>query len=66
MAIYRSGQRPSTPAAEGIVLTQEQDELLDLYIQELDSFYEELRQAEKTAIAIETTHLKRMLTKKRT
>ena len=66
MAVYRSDHTArSEPTAQGVVLNQEQEELLDLYIQELDSFYEELRQAEKTAITIETLHLKRILTRKR-
>lgn len=45
------------------VLTQEQDTLLDLYIQHLDSFFEEVKTAEKTQVEIETMHLKRILSK---
>ncbi|MDX5437074.1 MAG: hypothetical protein LPK03_07760 [Pontibacter sp.] len=43
------------------ILSQEQDELLDLYLQRLDAFMEELKQSEKTEITIETMHLKRIL-----
>lgn len=50
---------------QGAILTPEQEELLDLYIQKLDSYYEELLQAEKTEVAIETLHLRRILSKKR-
>ena len=43
------------------ILSQEQDELLDLYLQRLDAFMEELKQSENTEITIETMHLKRIL-----
>ncbi len=51
---------PHTPQK---VLTQEQEELLEVYITKLDNYFEELRQAEKTQVAIETQHLKRVLSK---
>ncbi|WP_299821512.1 hypothetical protein [uncultured Pontibacter sp.] len=56
-------EEKNTNATPANILTQEQDELLDLYIQKLDSFFEELKQAEKTEVAIETQHLKRILSK---
>ena len=43
------------------VLTEEQEEVLDLYINNLDNIFEEMKQAEKTQVEIETTHLKRIL-----
>ncbi len=43
------------------VLTDEQAALLDLYIQNLDNFFEEVKQTEKTQVEIETLHLKRIL-----
>lgn len=45
------------------VLTAEQEEILDLYIENLDSFFEEVKHAEKTQVEIETMHLKRLLSK---
>ncbi|GAA4435750.1 hypothetical protein GCM10023188_27990 [Pontibacter saemangeumensis] len=43
------------------ILTEEQEALLDLYIQSLDSFREELRASEKIQVEIETQHLKKIL-----
>lgn len=43
------------------ILTGEQEALLDLYIQSLDSFREELRASEKIQVEIETQHLKKIL-----
>lgn len=45
------------------VLTPEQDVILDLYIQKLDDFYENLKESEKIQVEIETLHLKRILAK---
>ncbi|MCC9166981.1 hypothetical protein [Pontibacter harenae] len=45
------------------ILTPDQDELLDLYIKNLDNFFEEIKESEKVEVEIETLHLKRMLTK---
>lgn len=46
---------------QDVVLTDEQEHILDLYIRNLDNFFEEIKQAEKTQVDIETTHLKRIL-----
>ncbi|MDX5438259.1 MAG: hypothetical protein LPK03_13735 [Pontibacter sp.] len=46
------------------ILSQEQDELLDLYLERLDVFMDELKQSEKTEVTIETLHLKRILYRK--
>ena len=46
-----------------IHLSQEQEELLELYLARLDEQYEELRENEKMQVEIETLHLKRILTK---
>ncbi|GGK79329.1 hypothetical protein ACD591_08530 [Rufibacter glacialis] len=44
------------------VLTQEQDSLLDLYLNNLDNFFENQKNAEKIQVEIETLHLKKILT----
>lgn len=43
------------------LLTPEQEELLDLYIQKLDTHYEKLKTSEKIQVEIETEHLKKIL-----
>ncbi|WP_205502470.1 hypothetical protein [Rufibacter psychrotolerans] len=43
------------------ILTQEQDALLDLYLQNLDNFFENQKAAEKIQVEIETMHLKKLL-----
>ncbi len=55
-----SKNQPVTQAQD-VVLTDEQEHILDLYIRNLDNFFEEIKQAEKTQVDIETTHLKRIL-----
>ncbi|WP_181307703.1 hypothetical protein [Rufibacter sp. XAAS-G3-1] len=50
----------STASLEG-VLTQEQDSLLDLYLNNLDNFFENQKNAEKIQVEIETLHLKKIL-----
>ncbi|WP_018478712.1 hypothetical protein [Pontibacter roseus] len=45
------------------ILSQEQDAVLDLYIQHLDGIFEEMKMSEKLQVEIETQHLKRILTK---
>ncbi len=45
------------------VLTVEQDVILDMYIQKLDAFFENLKESEKIQVEIETLHLKRIVTK---
>ncbi|WP_210489334.1 hypothetical protein [Rufibacter aurantiacus] len=51
----------SNESLEG-VLTQEQDALLDLYLNNLDNFFENQKNAEKIQVEIETLHLKKILT----
>ncbi|QNF33717.1 hypothetical protein HUW51_13670 [Adhaeribacter swui] len=48
---------------ENSVLTEEQDLILDMYIQKLDAYFESLKESEKIQVEIETLHLKRILTK---
>ncbi|WP_202916004.1 hypothetical protein [Pontibacter pamirensis] len=43
------------------ILTDEQEELLDLYIQNLDGYYEELKASDAIQVEIETQHLKKIL-----
>jgi hypothetical protein len=45
------------------ILTTEQEAILDLYIQSLDNYFEQIKQSEKTQVEIETMHLKRILSK---
>ncbi len=45
------------------ILTAEQEAILDLYINNLDNFFEALKDSEKVQVEIETLHLKRILTK---
>lgn len=56
-----NAEKQNTPLE--IVLTPEQEEILDLYINNLDNFFEEVKQSEKTQVEIETMHLKRLLSK---
>ena len=65
MAVYRSDPGKSELKVTERILTPEQEDLLNLYIQKLDSYFEELKQTEKTEVAIETMHLKRILSGKR-
>lgn len=43
------------------ILTEEQEELLDLYIHNLDGYYMELQATDKIQVEIETQHLKKIL-----
>jgi hypothetical protein len=43
------------------ILSPEQEAILDLYLENLDNFFEEIKQSEKTQVEIETLHLKRLL-----
>lgn len=45
------------------ILTQEQDAILDMYLENLDNVIENIRKAEKIEVDIETLHLKRILTR---
>lgn len=45
------------------VLTAEQEDILDLYIRNLNAFYTNIRESEKIELEIETLHLKKILTK---
>ncbi|GAB3537027.1 hypothetical protein GCM10027443_28890 [Pontibacter brevis] len=43
------------------ILTEEQEELLELYLQNLDSYYGQLRSSDAIQVEIETQHLKKIL-----
>ena len=43
------------------ILTLEQEALLDLYIQNLDGYMEELKASDAIQVEIETQHLKKIL-----
>lgn len=45
------------------LLTQEQEAVLDLYLQKLDGFYEDLKASDAVQVEIETQHLKKILSK---
>ena len=51
------------PAAPDRLLTLEQEAILDLYIQNLDNIFEELKAADAVHVEIETEHLKKILSK---
>jgi len=51
------------PAAPDRLLTLEQEAILDLYIQNLDNIFEELKAADAVQVEIETEHLKKILSK---
>lgn len=46
---------------QDIILTAEQEEILDLYLTNLDTIFEEIKESEKLQVDIETLHLKRIL-----
>ncbi len=54
----KNGQQP-----QHSILTPEQEGILDMYLQHLDTYFEELKESEKIQVEIETQHLKRLLTK---
>ncbi|QCR21546.1 hypothetical protein C1N53_03755 [Pontibacter sp. SGAir0037] len=58
-----AGSDKYTINSQRSVLTEEQDALLDLYIQHLDNFFEDIKKSEKIQVEIETLHLKRILKK---
>lgn len=45
------------------ILTAEQEAVLDMYINNLDEFFNATKEFDKTQVEIETLHLKRILTK---
>jgi hypothetical protein len=45
------------------ILSTEQEAVLDLYVSNLDNYFENLKKSEKVQVEIETLHLKRILTK---
>lgn len=47
--------------AQPCILTPEQDALLDMYLKNLDNFFENIKESEKIQVEIETLHLKRIL-----
>jgi hypothetical protein len=55
--------KPEKEKKQNSVLTSEQDAVLDLYIKNLDNFFEQIKESEKVQVEIETLHLKKILTK---
>lgn len=45
------------------ILSAEQEAILDLYVSNLDNYFDNLKKSEKVQVEIETLHLKRILTK---
>lgn len=56
-------EKNGQPPVPKNILDQEQEHILDLYIQSLDSYLDELKAFEKVQVEIETQHLKKILTK---
>lgn len=54
---------PKADAPQKSILTKEQDALLDMYITNLDEFFESIKESDKVQVEIETLHLKRILSK---
>ncbi len=54
-------QPPSSDSSFKNILTQEQEALLDLYLQNLDNFFQNQKDAAKIQVEIETLHLKKIL-----
>ncbi|MGV3642169.1 MAG: hypothetical protein ACO1NZ_16715 [Adhaeribacter sp.] len=46
---------------ESPLLTAEQEEILDKYLQNLDGVFENMKASERVQVEIETLHLKRIL-----
>lgn len=46
---------------ESPLLTAEQEEILDKYLQNLDNVFENMKASERVQVEIETLHLKRIL-----
>lgn len=57
------GEDSKADGKEKGILTPEQDALLDVYIQNLDDFFENIKVSEQIQVEIETLHLKRILSK---
>lgn len=55
MADFRNKKKPHQ------LLTEEQEDVLDLYLNRLDNYLERMKDAEKTQVTIETLHLKKLL-----
>ncbi len=55
--------KPDKEKKQNSVLTSEQDAILDMYIKNLDNFFEAVKESEKIQVEIETLHLKKILTK---
>jgi hypothetical protein len=53
----------SKPVNPDSVLSAEQEAILEIYLENLDNFFEEVKQSEKTQVEIETLHLKRILSR---
>ena len=51
------------PSNSKVILSQEQEEVLDMYLNNLDEFLDSARELEKAQVEIETLHLKKILTK---
>lgn len=56
-----TGDKELHPPANSL-LNQEQEALLDLYIQHLDDFFAEIKASDAIQVEIETLHLKKILT----
>lgn len=58
------GEDKKKHAVQNNILTDEQDAILDMYLERLDDYFENVKEHEKMEVEIETLHLKRILTNK--
>ncbi|MFD2247955.1 hypothetical protein [Pontibacter ruber] len=58
-----AGGEKKTVQPQQAILNEEQEALLDLYLQQLDRYTEELKSSEKIQVEIEMVHLRKMISK---
>ena len=61
--IYNGDKNEEELAVRHRILSDEQEAVLDLYIQHIDNVFEEMKLSEKLQVEIETQHLKRILSR---
>lgn len=61
--IYKGDKKEEELRVQHRLLSDEQEAVLDLYIQHIDNIFEEMKLSEKLQVEIETQHLKRILSK---
>lgn len=56
-------EKNNQESSSSVILTAEQESVLDLYLEKLDKFLSEAQEAENIEVETETLHLKKILTK---